>query len=59
MEDPVVLSSGHTYDREAVKNFFRDKGPKDPKTGQPVNPESQLDNNTLKESIITFMVANP
>ena len=59
MKDPVFLSSGHTYDREAVLSHFKENGHKDPKTGQPVSSEFLVDNVNLKESLTEFLAANP
>lgn len=59
MKDPVFLTSGHTYEREAVVSFLKEKGAVDPKTGQSVNPSFVVENINLKESLAEFMAAHP
>ena len=46
--DPVFLTSGNSYEREAVLKYFEEKGSVDPKTGKSVNPNIIVENLTLK-----------
>ncbi len=46
--DPVFLTSGNSYEREAVLKYFEEKGSVDPQTGKSVNPDIVVANLTLK-----------
>ena len=59
MRDPVVLSSGHTYDRIAVNDYFVKFGHRDPQTNNEVNPNCVIDNINLKKQIEVFIAENP
>lgn len=59
MADPVFVSSGNTYDRSAILEYFQSQGPNDPKTSKHVNPEFLVENLHLKQSIQDFKTANP
>jgi hypothetical protein len=58
MTDPVFLTSGNTYEREAVIQHFSEKGPTDPISGEEVNPDFIIENKTLKKSIENFKANN-
>jgi len=59
MRDPVVLSSGYTYDRITVNDYFAKFGHRDPQTNQEVNPTCIFENLNLRQQIETFITANP
>lgn len=52
--DPVLLSSGHTYEREEINKHFQKNGFKDPMTGEAVSPNI-VDNINLRQAIEDFI----
>ena len=50
MEDPVIIDSGHTYEREMIKKHFSLHGATDPITGVSVNPKVLIDNHELRKA---------
>jgi len=52
--DPVLLSSGHTYEREEIQKHFSQNGHKDPVTNESVNDKT-IDNINLKQAIEDFI----
>jgi hypothetical protein len=50
MLNPVVLSSGNSYDKASIKQYFKTTGFKDPQSGQEVNGVL-VDNRVLKDNI--------
>ena len=51
MEDPVVIQSGNTYDREMISKHFEVAGAFDPLTRQEVDPKVLIPNHKLKHAI--------
>jgi hypothetical protein len=52
--DPVLLSSGHTYEREVITTHFEKNGFKDPMTGEAVNANI-VDNINLRQAIEDYI----
>ena len=59
MKDPVILSSGNTYDRHSIQQYLKDKGNIDPVTSEEVNPNVMISNSHIKKVIDKFLVDNP
>ena len=59
MVNPVFLSSGNTYERDAVLKHLTEKGPTDPQTDKPVDPKIVIENIRLKTMLDQFKSANP
>jgi hypothetical protein len=51
METPVILSSGHTYEKSAIVSHFKVNGPTDPLTRETVDPNILIVNRGLKQAI--------
>lgn len=51
MSDPVLISSGNTFEREAISDYFLYNGYKDPVTGENVDWNYLEANLHLKKSI--------
>ncbi len=51
MDDPVMLISGHSYEKEAIKNWFERGNIKDPLTGIKLPMKIMLTNYKLREAI--------
>jgi hypothetical protein len=52
MEDPVIASDGHTYEREAIEMWFRNnRNPRSPKTNQILSSTQLFPNYALKNAI--------
>ena len=52
MEEPVILSDGYSYEREAVLAHLRDGNITSPKTGEPLeNVDMCVPNHTLADAI--------
>ncbi|CAF4591867.1 unnamed protein product [Didymodactylos carnosus] len=51
--DPVVAEDGHTYEREAIINWIREKGTS-PITREPLTTESLRPNYTVKKVVDEF-----
>jgi len=52
MEDPVIASDGHTYEREAIEMWFRNnRNPRSPKTNQVLSSTQLFPNYALKNAI--------
>ena len=52
--DPVITPYGHTYEREALMEYMRHNGPKDPIAQQPLDPSRLTPNTALKSIIQNF-----
>lgn len=59
MIDPVCLSSGFSYEREAIKKHFKTNGFFDPVNREAVNPDILIENKNLKSAIELFLKDNP
>lgn len=59
MTDPIFLTSGYSYEREAFVSFMKENGPVDPKTGQSVDPNIVVENINLKDSIVDYLASHP
>ena len=59
METPVILSSGHTYEKSAIVSHFKVNGPTDPLTRETVDPNILIVNRGLKQAISDFFKHNP
>lgn len=54
MENPTLLSSGHTYEKDQIKKHFLTNGYKDPMTGEQVSP-TLIENINLRQAIEDFI----
>ena len=52
--DPVITPYGHTYEREALMEYMRQNGPKDPIAQQSLDPSRLTPNTALKSIIQNF-----
>ena len=59
IDDPVFLTSGNTYEREAILKHFRETGATDPKTGEAVDPKIVIENINFKSLLNQFRATNP
>ena len=59
MIDPVCLSSGFSYEREAITKHFKIKGFFDPVNREPVKPDIMIENKNLKRAVELFLKENP
>lgn len=59
MEDPVILESGFTYEKEQILKHFRFNGNVDPLTGEQVNPNVLITNKNIKQASQDFLIKNP
>jgi STIP1 homology and U-box containing protein 1 len=59
MQDPVVIQSGHTYEREMITKHFQMSGAFDPITRQEVDPSVLIPNHMLKKASESFLSQNP
>jgi len=59
MEEPVILTSGFTYEKELIKRHFEVNGAFDPLTREEVNPEMLILNKNLKQATQDFLQKNP
>jgi len=48
MEEPVILESGFTYEKEQILKHFAYNGHNDPMTREQVNPEVIILNKSVK-----------
>lgn len=59
MLDPVTLSSGFSYEKEAIYKHFQFNGLTDPITREIINKDSIFENRNLKSAIEDFLSNNP
>lgn len=59
MKDPVVLASGHTYDRQAIEHWFRSGARTDPNTNMPLRHRTLTPNVQLRQAIQRFLESRP
>ncbi|CDR95905.1 tetratricopeptide repeat (TPR)-/ U-box domain-containing protein, putative [Babesia bigemina] len=59
MKDPVVTSSGITYERELLEQHFKCNGEFDPVTREPCSVRNVYPNYSIKEAIDLFLKENP
>lgn len=59
MIDPVCLSSGFSYEREAITKHFKINGFFDPVNREPVKPDIMIENKNLKRAVELFLQENP
>jgi len=59
MQDPVVIQSGHTYERDMISKHFKMNGAFDPITRQEVDPSVMIPNHMLKKASENFLTQNP
>lgn len=59
MTEPVLIESGHTYEKAMILAHFNMSGAIDPITGQTVNPSIMVPNLTLKKASLDFLTKNP
>ncbi|GBE59782.1 tetratricopeptide repeat (TPR)- U-box domain-containing protein [Babesia ovata] len=55
MKDPVVTSSGITYERELLEQHFKCNGEFDPVTREPCSPRNVYPNYSIKEAIDLYL----
>ena len=59
MTEPVLIESGHTYEKEMILKHFDMSGAFDPITRQEVNRSIMVPNHTLKKASLDFLAKNP
>ena len=59
MKDPVIIQSGHTYEREMIEKHFRMVGDFDPVTRQVVDTNVLIPNHMLKKACEHYLAKNP
>ena len=59
MSDPVLLSSGFSYERSAIMKHFSYNGWTDPVTREDVRQDVVIENRNLKKAIEYFLKSNP
>jgi len=59
MEDPVVIQSGHTYERAMIEKHFQTNGGFDPITRQEVDRSVLIQNHMLKKASEDYLARNP
>ena len=59
MEEPVILSSGFTYEKSEIERHFKINGNFDPLTREEVDPKVLIQNKNLKHAIEEFLRKNP
>ena len=59
MEDPVILSSGFTYERETIQKHFQVNGHFDPMTREKVDGATLTTNQNVKHATEEFVRNNP
>ena len=58
--DPVMLSSGHTYERAAIEEHLRHNDrPRDPVTNLLLRSTSMLPNHAIRRNVETWLSNNP
>ena len=55
MEEPVVIQSGHTYEKSMIEKHFSYQGGFDPVTRQEVDPSVLIPNHMLKKASQDFL----
>jgi len=50
MDEPVVLESGFTYEKEQIQRHFKVNGSFDPLTREEVNPNVLILNKNIKQA---------
>ncbi len=58
MLDPVIGSDGHTYERSAITQWLQNSGTS-PITKQPMSLSNLVPNIALRDTISSFLSANP
>lgn len=51
---PILLSSGNTYEKRSIENYFAENGYKDPVTKEPVS-DTLIDNINLRQAIEDYI----
>ena len=59
MYEPVVIQSGHTYEKVMIEKHFKLVGAFDPITRQEVDPSVLIPNHMLKKASEDFLSHNP
>ena len=59
MEEPVVIQSGHTYEKAMITKHFQTSGGFDPVTRQEVDSTVLIPNHMLKKASTDFLTQNP
>ena len=59
MDEPVVIQSGHTYEKAMIEKHFQMSGAFDPITRQQVDPNVLIPNHMLKKAGEDFLARNP
>ena len=59
MTEPVMLTSGFTYEKEIILKHFQVNGNNDPLTREDVCPTNLVTNKNIKQATEDFMVKNP
>ena len=56
--DPVIVSSGFTYDREMILSSIRSGGGVDPNTRKPIGADPIVPNRALQAAVREFKAAH-
>jgi len=59
MEDPVILSSGNTYEKVAIHEHFKKNGHIDPVTREHIDPHKIYHNLHIKQATEDFLTKHP
>ena len=59
MEEPVMLKSGFTYEKEFILKHFSINGNQDPMTREYVDPGQMIINQNIKHATEEFLRVNP
>ena len=59
MEEPVVIGSGFTYEKETIAKHFSVNGNFDPLTREEVDPNNMTENKAVKTATEEFLSKNP
>ena len=59
MDQPVILQSGFTYEKEHILRHFQYNGNTDPMTREEVDPEVLILNKNIKQATQDYLMKNP
>ena len=59
MEEPVMISSGFTYEKSEIQKHFKTNGNFDPLNREKVDPNNLITNYSIKHATEEFLRSNP